>query len=450
MQECEILKTRNGRSRGNANLSLPPFSLSLTIVNTASRMESTGLPSRIHISKKTANQLELDGKGHWITKRPDLTMVKGKGAVQTFFVEPRQGPASSLGSFNLSKKELKIVEKGFSERLVDWNVAMLEEMLKNLVAHRLSYKEKSLSTLKVNKTAGFRRHQHTTDEGSMVRDEVLDTIALPRYNNDLKTGKVIEPEHVQLKPTVLEQLRLFVTAIADCYRPNSFHSFEHASHVALSAKKLLARIAGRDESAELDAQAKREAHFQSYGIKSDPLTQFAIVFSALVHDVDHPGVSNGQLVQEGAAIAARYRNLSVAEQNSVDIAMTLLMDSSFSDLQDCIFPDETEYRRFRQVVINAVVTTDIFDKELKALREARWTHTYGEEVAASPSEQSEKQVIDRKATIVIELVIQVSDVSHTMQVRFRNSHARRNVPQKVPPPPALSPPFPHLFPCVSL
>eukprot|EP00980_Cylindrotheca_fusiformis_P025515 scaffold13958_cov118-Cylindrotheca_fusiformis.AAC.1 len=32
-----------------------------------------------------------------------------------------------------------------------------------------------------------------------------------------------------------------------------------------------------------------------YGITSDPLTQFAVVFSAVIHDVDHPGVPNTQL-----------------------------------------------------------------------------------------------------------------------------------------------------------
>lgn len=112
-------------------------------------------------------------------------------------------------------------------------------------------------------------------------------------------------------------------------------------------------------------------------------------------------------------MAARYNNLSVAEQNSVDIAWNLLMEDHFSDLQACIFPDADEFKRFRQVVINAVVTTDIFDRELKAAREQRWEKTYGNE--AGIIEERKKDLIDRKATIVIELVIQASDVSHTMQ-----------------------------------
>jgi hypothetical protein len=60
-------------------------------------------------------------------------------------------------------------------------------------------------------------------------------------------------------------------------------------------------------------------------IASDPLTQFTIVFSALIHDVDHTGVPNGQLIKEEAHVATLYNNKSVAEQNSLDLAFELLM-----------------------------------------------------------------------------------------------------------------------------
>ena len=55
----------------------------------------------------------------------------------------------------------------------------------------------------------------------------------------------------------------------------------------------------------------------------------------------------------------------------------------------------------------------IFDKELKEAREQRWERTYGN--AAQLSQEIKDDVIARKETIVIELVIQASDVSHTMQ-----------------------------------
>ena len=80
----------------------------------------------------------------------------------------------------------------------------------------------------------------------------------------------------------------------------------------------------------------------------------SILCSALIHDVDHTGVPNATLVEEGADIAKLYKNKSVAEQNSVDIAWDLLMDQNFKDLRDCIYKTETERIRFRQLVVNTV------------------------------------------------------------------------------------------------
>ena len=69
------------------------------------------------------------------------------------------------------------------------------------------------------------------------------------------------------------------------------------------------------------------------------------------------------------------------------------------------------------VVVNTVLATDIFDKKLKALRNERWSKAFQ---ATDPSSQSLKREdahedVNRKATIVLEHIIQASDVSHTMQ-----------------------------------
>jgi hypothetical protein len=112
-----------------------------------------------------------------------------------------------------------------------------------------------------------------------------------------------------------------------------------------------------------------------------------------VHDVDHTGVPNSQLINEHASIAVVYNKKSVAEQN-------------------VIYSTSEEFRRFRQLLINAVMATDIMDKDLNAARKARWNVAFDE---ASVSGLSRQGIVDRKATIVIEHVIQASDVAHTMQ-----------------------------------
>ena len=56
------------------------------------------------------------------------------------------------------------------------------------------------------------------------------------------------------------------------------------------------------------------------------------------------------------------------------------------------------------------MATDIFDKELTTLRKNRW-----EKAFRVPDADASHKDINRKATIVIEHLIQASDVSHTMQ-----------------------------------
>lgn len=68
---------------------------------------------------------------------------------------------------------------------------------------------------------------------------------------------------------------------------------EHASHVAMSVGKLMSRIVAPDlpiegtrgsSEKQLQFTYESQLHDHTYGITSDPLTHFAVVFSALIHD----------------------------------------------------------------------------------------------------------------------------------------------------------------------
>jgi hypothetical protein len=85
------------------------------------------------------------------------------------------------------------------------------------------------------------------------------------------------------------------------------------------------------------------------------------------------------------------------------------MDPKFESLRACIYGNEPEFRRFRQLVVNVVLATDIFDKELSAVRKSRWAKCF--ENATVPSllesdattiEELHLNQVNRKATIVIE------------------------------------------------
>ena len=130
----------------------------------------------------------------------------------------------------------------------------------------------------------------------------------------------------------------------------------------------------------------------------------------MVHDADHKGVTNAQLMKEGDPLTSIYTQ-STAELNSLDLAWGLLMEDQFAALRREIYATEAEFLRFRQLMVNIVLATDIMDKSLGALRKERW----GKAFAKNSSETHDEEDVNRKATIVLEHLIQASDVAHTMQ-----------------------------------
>jgi hypothetical protein len=155
-----------------------------------------------------------------------------------------------------------------------------------------------------------------------------------------------------------------------------------------------------------------ESNDRTYGITSDPLTQFACLFAALIHDVDHYGVPNVHLVRERDPLAQQFNGRSVLEQNSIVVAWSLLMEPRFEDLRNTICINRKEVQRFRQLIVNAVIATDIMAADLKAIRNTRWNKAF-----EKPPDLDEDPVdtIHRKATIVIDHMMQASDVCHAMQ-----------------------------------
>lgn len=73
------------------------FQLFGDTINCASRMESNGVPGRIHISQATADELQAKGCGKWVVPREDKIVAKGLGELQTYFVSI-QREAKSMAS----------------------------------------------------------------------------------------------------------------------------------------------------------------------------------------------------------------------------------------------------------------------------------------------------------------------------------------------------------------
>lgn len=76
------------------------FQLFGDTINTASRMESTGVPGRIHVSQQTADELQAMGYGKWTVPRQDKVVAKGKGELQTYFVSIERNAKSMVSAFS--------------------------------------------------------------------------------------------------------------------------------------------------------------------------------------------------------------------------------------------------------------------------------------------------------------------------------------------------------------
>ena len=214
------------------------------------------------------------------------------------------------------------------------------------------------------------------------------------------------------------------------------HNCQHAYHVFVSTNKLLDLVLCRSHRNEKNTttkhdgdnishdyvdqdkkssftsqQQQNQCHHQNsdevtddndskklprptFGLGNDPLLVFAVLFSALVHDVDHTGTNNIFLVKEGHPLAILYNDQSVAEQRSVAVAFSLLLGTGrvgnrFHALRNVLFATEVdenpilshrckEYRRFRRTVIDLVLCTDIGSSERIQIAKSRYKEAFDE------------------------------------------------------------------------
>jgi hypothetical protein len=210
-------------------------------------------------------------------------------------------------------------------------------------------------------------------------DEYFDAPAFA----DLSTTTICRTVLIESKPwseyapeltdEFLEQLKQFVRTILVGYKATPYHCKEHAFHVVLSVNKLTDLMIQTNPSTT-----------KTHGLRYDAMAQMALLFAALVHDVEHTGVPNRQLVAENDPLAILYNDQSVAEQRSLYIAFETLLKKEYRLFLTTLFPfqngklDSIEYRRFRKMVIDLVLSTDIASPERSQLTKSKWKEAFGE------------------------------------------------------------------------
>eukprot|EP00977_Amphora_coffeiformis_P018149 scaffold6242_cov168-Amphora_coffeaeformis.AAC.1 len=389
------------------------FQLFGDTVNTAARMESARSGMR-------------SGKEHWLEARNDLMSAKGKGILRTFFITPfvdKTYSADSRTPYSEEEDE-DVLNADFAGKLADellrrqWVSELIRDSVREIVAHREIKKGKGTKFAEPNPSHRSRNRTPL--------DEVVDVIEMPAYNSKAANAqseafaiKIPERGHQKSTDTIATH---FSFQIAAAYKKNPFHNFDHACHVTMCVSKFLKRIVSPDLSDDELAKMKdnkklaSRLHVYTHGINSDPVTLFAILFSAIIHDVVSASLD---WTLEPKSCMYIFLTVSTTPYRIIRVYRTsnsrLKTQGLGSDTETKVSLNKTRWMWHGTsswtatfVVVNVVLATDIFDPELNDLRKKRWNQAFSE---CGPSTETN----NARATVVIEHIMQASDVCHTMQ-----------------------------------
>ena len=207
-------------------------------------------------------------------------------------------------------------------------------------------------------------------------------------------------KYAEVFEMVLSQLKEYVMRVAENYHSAHFHSFRHAAQVFLNAYHLV----------ELAM-----THPGTWSMSS--AHAFCLLFCALIHDIDHHGLTNTQMIKENVnGLSTKYSDGSLAEHNSIDLALTILQEPQFNDLHEAICRLKLYNRSvdnnldaFTRMVTALVLSTDIMSAERMATNRSKWNKTFNIKVDLS-SENA-----DVRDESILENLLQLADVGHCTQ-----------------------------------
>jgi len=246
---------------------------------------------------------------------------------------------------------------------------------------------------------------------SLLLVRLLGVAASPGTFPDLSTSSICRTILVQpdawpasISMSVLEELQAYVGRIMQWYRLYvPYHNAEHAYHVTISTNKLLDLMLGK--------QFGQQVVPPTFGLRHDPVRLMALVWAALVHDVDHHGVPNRQLsTEEGDhPLAIRYNDQSIAENQSLFLAFDELLHGvvpgvldedgqkrapprqSYANLRNVMCPTQRDFLLFRKHVINLVLNTDIASPERTQLSRSKFKEANFEGSQQAAAEKLEQK-----------------------------------------------------------
>jgi hypothetical protein len=355
-------------------------------------METTGYPSRIQASQKTADLLRQAGKDSWVTPRQDLIVAKGKGEMQTFWIElptsQRSKRKSEISSISSRSRDEPV---DFADplppqtvRLVDWVLELMEDTILQIVS--------------TNQDQGGKPHGKRNDRTTSK------TSFSSFYSTSLRDGNRM-------------LLRDFISSVASMHHGPDYEDFGDAVNVINAMVKILSTL--KHNSAEFEnrhgyqrrlprskpssSSSSKHNVFCTVAILADPLLRLSLFFVGLVHKLgSEPGMSNAQ-----------------SKRSVADMALEFWMEPGYGGLRDYIFSSTKDLERFCKLVTNFLNATAAEDFGQLAELNLRWESHFGP-TAITNREAGDEEccpeqmelIHQNQAQLVAELVIQASCAHH--------------------------------------
>ena len=274
------------------------------------------------------------------------------------------------------------------KRLVDYHTNVLKGLLKKL------------AVIRDNSDANFRTKKVETLSGPCKRASVTKTFAkgqIPEFPTSIQSKTSVkspagDPDLPNIDASVSKQLRELIMKVSRWYRDDRpFHTFEHASHTVLSVTKFVSAIKTNDSTDDRVLNMIKS-------MITHPLTQFVLIFAALVHDTGDETVGEPRLV---------------AAEKSTRRAWSLFLDPAFSDLRSCVCKNRSDLEFFRRLLGKSI--TAVKSEAADAIQNSDEGSSIDWSRPGKTSTSIESQVASRKAMAIIETLLRVSDVSYSIQ-----------------------------------